>query len=166
MTSQELDAKAVFALRTRIAKVVRSCVRGELAEDVIQELWLWAWSTGKTAEMLTFIELKHRAWDILRCEWKHEHARLEAIAEHVVPTDDARADDARAVDASAVHDVLNEAELSGAEKYILARRYWFEDSLGDIVMKTGLPRDQVVQLEQQALATVGCALNRSMQDDR
>jgi len=151
----------VSALRTRIAQCVRSCVRGELAEDVIQELWLWAWAVGRTPETLSFVELKHRAWDMLRRERRHEHEGLDAVGDA-----EAKAEDEAAAVAASLHDVLDEAELTEPEKYVLVRRYWFGDGLQDIAMKTGMTRDVLAALEQKALATVGCALNRSMQDDR
>lgn len=160
--SQELDAAAVSALRTRIAKVVQACVRGELAEDVIQELWLWAWETKRSVDTLTFVELKHRIWDILRCERRHEHEGLDVVKERTVAVGDEAAEGR----ASTLHDVLDEAGLTEQQKYVLVRRYWFGDGVRDVATKTRLTREAVAELEQTALVTVGCALNRSMQDDR
>lgn len=165
MTGQEeidVEDADAFSLRTRIAKVVKSCVRGELVEDVIQELWFWAWQTKRPVDTLTFVELKHRAWDILRRERRHEHEGLDVVGERAV----VEPETAVTASASTLHDVLDEAELTEREKYVLVRRYWFGDGVADVATKTGLMREDVTRLEKQALATVGCALNRSMQDDR
>jgi len=159
------DTAAVSALRTRIAKVVRSCVRGELAEDATQELWLWAWFSGRSAEELTFVELKHRAWDVLRRERRHKHEGLDVVGDRAA-SDSESEDEPAVARASTLHDVLDEAELTEPQKYVLVRRYWFGDGVGDVATRTGTTREAVAELERQALATVGCALNRSMQDDR
>jgi len=146
-------------LRKRIAVAVRSCVRGDV-DDVVQELWLWAWRRGKSAETVSYIELKHRAWDVLRAVRKHEHEDIAQAREAEAAEGglDARCEQ--------LHDVLEQGTLSTFQETVLLRRYWFGDSVQDTATRTGRRVEEVVDAEQTALATIAQELYRRACDEQ
>jgi RNA polymerase sigma factor (sigma-70 family) len=160
MIRQEQDVAAISRLKTTTARAARACVRGSLAEDVAQELWLVAWQRLRDGlPEMSFVEMKHRAWDMLRRERRHEHESEEK----------ARGVAAAEVSSSSVTglcDVLEAIELTAAEQLVLIRRYWFGDHAKAIAERSGTTAEDVTATEHQALKKIAGELDRRLRDDR
>ena len=152
-----------LALYKRITTVVRSLVRGDaMIDDVVQELWLWAWRRGVEATTLTYVELKHRAWDVLRRERRHEHEDLTAARDVAVAEGPETSEDAQRL-----CEVLDgEIDLSILEQTVLIRRYWFGDSIKSTAERIGQSPEVVALAEARALARIAQELYRKACDEQ
>ena len=153
-TSQDIST-----LRVKTLKAARACVRGPLVEDVAQELWVTAWQRLRDGlPEMSFVEMKHRAWDVLRRERRHEHEGEEAAAGVVAPSEN--------VLYAKSYDVLEEVKLTVQEAMVLVRRYWFGDTVRALAERVGLDVAVVRGLEVEALKKIAGELDRRLRDDR
>lgn len=135
----------------RLQRVVRSLVRGALADDAVQEVWVRCTEKGLGPDT-AFVVLKHMTIDVLRREHRHEGEELDGRTEPPVP------EHGYTEVAQSVHEALDRAELSAWETTVVIRRYWWGETPLQIAMLTGASVDGVNETLTRALAKVGRVL--------
>jgi len=140
-------------LMSRVTRATKALVRGALAEDVAQEVWMRCTVHGYGPEV-PFVVLKHMIVDELRKERRYEGPRFGEV-EIELPE---RVDEAES-ERCKVHEAIDQAELSWLETKVVMLRFWWGLPVAEIALQC----KQTVEATAIAMGTAMFKIRTAMQ---
>ena len=116
-------------LYNRIRQVVRGLVRGELAEDVTQDVWIKVQAKGLNTSV-PYVTLKHMTYDAMRVYARREMGSTEGRDETAVTPPGCTQ--------SNIREMITLAGLTPSETRAILGRYWLDKTEQELAVELRL----------------------------